>query len=277
MLFAVLLTVTIMGVWRPEELALLIAIFAAGLLGFIDDGAKVIFHRSLGLGAIAKLVSQFIVSTAFIIYAVNFLGISSIVSIPFIVDIDLGVLSTQLPIFGGITIPWLYLIFIDILIVGMCNATNLTDGLDGLATGSGVIVMVVMAAISFKCDALGPSIIAASMAGACIGFLWHNAHPADIFMGDTGSLALGMGFGCLSVLTKTEFLSIIIGGLFVIEALSSLIQMISIIYFKKKVFKMAPLHHHFEKLGWEETDIVKLFWTVGLLLAMIAILFGVWI
>ncbi|MDO5329427.1 MAG: phospho-N-acetylmuramoyl-pentapeptide-transferase [Coriobacteriia bacterium] len=260
MLIAMLVTLLIIGIWRPEEIALVIAVFAAGLLGFIDDSAKVLFHRSLGLGAISKLVCQFAISTAFVLYAVNMINISPVVTIPFIIDIDLGVLTSTI---AGVSVPWLYVILIDLLIVGMCNAVNLTDGLDGLATGSSMIVMLVMAAIAFRCNSLGSSIVAAALAGACLGFLWHNCHPADIFMGDTGSLALGMALGCLAVLTKTEFISIIIGGLYVIEALSVLIQVGYYKKTKKRIFLMSPLHHHFEKKGWSETKVVIRFWMIS--------------
>ena len=145
----------------------------------------------------------------------------------------------------------------------MCNAVNLTDGLDGLAAGTVMVVMLVMAAIAFRETLLEPAILSAAIAGTCIGFLWFNSHPADIFMGDTGSLALGMALGCLAVVTKTEFVVIIIGALFVAEALSVMIQ---VFYFKrtgKRVFLMAPLHHHFEKKGWSETKVVVRFWIVS--------------
>lgn len=147
------------------------AICAAGLLGLIDDSAKVVFHRSLGLGPIAKLVAQFSIAIIFIIYSVNALNISPVVTIPFVVDIDLGILNSYFPIFGGINVPWLYLIIISILLVGMSNACNLADGLDGLAAGSSVIVMVAMAAIAYRADFLGSALIAGCLAGACIGFL----------------------------------------------------------------------------------------------------------
>ncbi len=249
MLIALVLTISIMGFWSPQILALVLAILAAGLLGFIDDVAKVIFHRSLGLRPSAKLIFQFLIATVFILYAVNYLGITPNIVIPFIVDLDLGVLTTVIPIGDGIMVPWLYLILIDILLVGMCNACNLADGLDGLAAGSSVIIMVVMAAISYRADSLACAIVSGALAGGCIGFLWHNAFPADIFMGDTGSLALGMGLACLSVLTKTEFLSIIVGGMYVVEAFSVFIQVVHYKRTKKRVFLMAPLHHHFEKKG----------------------------
>ncbi len=269
MLIAVALTTLMVGVPVPETFLILGAILLTGLLGFIDDASKVAHERSLGLTPKAKLVGQCLISAAFVLCAVNFLGIPPTVEIPFIYTFDLGVLSTTIPLGdgGSFSIPWLYLLFCLILLVGLCNAVNLTDGLDGLAAGTVMIVMVVMAAIAFRSDLLEPAIIAAALAGSCIGFLWFNSFPADIFMGDTGSLALGMALGCLSVVTKTEFVVIIIGGLFVAEALSVMIQ---VFYYKrtqKRFFLMAPLHHHFEKKGWSETKVVVRFWIVSGVLA----------
>ena len=264
MLIACAGTVIVVGLPTPETFVLGMAILLTGALGLFDDVSKVVHERSLGLTPRAKLVGQFTIATVFVLIAVNYFDIAPTVEIPFLVTIDLGILTTTLP-FGenGFAIPWLYLLFADVLLVGMCNAVNLTDGLDGLAAGTVLIVMIVMAAIAFRTDLLEPAIVSASLAGVCIGFLWFNSHPADIFMGDTGSLALGMGLGCLAVLTKTEFLVIIIGGLFVAEALSVMIQ---VAYFKrtrKRVFLMAPLHHHFEKKGWSETKVVIRFWIIS--------------
>ena len=195
-------------------------------------------------------------------------GISPVVTIPFVCDLDLGILTTTFAIGGSvIAIPWLYLIFVNILMVGMCNAVNLTDGLDGLAAGTVMVVMIVFAAIAYRSDLLDASVFSAALAGACIGFLWFNAHPADIFMGDTGSLALGMGLGGLAILTKTEICSIIIGGLFVAEALSVIIQVLHFKRTHKRIFLMAPLHHHFEKKGWSETKVVVRFWIISGVLA----------
>ena len=178
-------------------------------------------------------------------------------------------LPVQVPVGGEFAIPWIYLIFADILLMGMSNATNLTDGLDGLLGGTIMVVMVVMAAITFRAGVLDAAIISAAIAGCCIGFLWFNSYPADIFMGDTGSLALGTALGCLAIVSKTEVLSLIIGGLFVVEALSVIIQ---VLYFKKtrkRLFLMAPLHHHFEKKGWSEVKVVIRFWIISAALAAI--------
>ena len=233
----------------------------------VIDASKVVKERSLGLTPKAKIVGQVAIATAFVLVAVNWLGIQPTVEIPFVVTLDFGILTTVVPVGDGIAIPWLYLLFMNILLVGMCNAVNLTDGLDGLAAGTVMIVMIVMAAIAYRSDLLEPAIFAAALAGACIGFLWFNSFPADIFMGDTGSLALGMALGCLAVLTKTEFVSLIIGGLFVAEALSVMIQVFYYKKTKKRIFLMAPLHHHFEKKGWSETKVVVRFWIISGVLA----------
>ncbi len=267
MLVAVIVTILLVGVPDAETYLLLGAVVVTGILGAIDDGSKIAHERSLGLTPKMKLIGQFLIAGIFILAAVNMLGIQPTVEIPFIYTIDLGIFTTVLPIGEGFSIPWLYLIYGMILLVGLCNAVNLTDGLDGLAAGSFMIVMVVMAAIAFAENLLEPAIFAAALAGCCIGFLWFNSHPADIFMGDTGSLALGMALGCLSVVTKTEFVVIIIGALFVAEAISVIIQVWHFKRTGKRIFLMAPLHHHFEKKGWSETKVVMRFWIVSGMLA----------
>ena len=267
MLVAVVVAAVLVGKPTPETFVLLGATVLTGFLGLIDDGSKVVKERSLGLTPKAKLVGQFAIASVFCLVAVNLLGVAPTVEIPFVYTFDFGMLTTVVPIGDGIAIPWLYLIFVNILLVGMCNAVNLTDGLDGLASGTVMIVMIVMAAIAYRSDMLEPAIFAAALAGACIGFLWFNSHPADIFMGDTGSLALGMALGCLAVVTKTEFVSLIIGGLFVAEAVSVMIQVFYYKKTKKRFFLMAPLHHHFEKKGWSETKVVVRFWIISGVLA----------
>ena len=269
MLVAVTITALLVGVPVPETYLLLGAVVLTGALGLVDDVSKVAHQQSLGLTAKAKLVGQFLIAGVFVLVAVNALDIPPTIEIPFVHTFDLGVLTTVLPIGDGISIPWLYLLFCLVLLVGLCNAVNLTDGLDGLAAGTVMIVMVVMAAIAYRSNAIEPAIIAAALAGSCIGFLWFNSFPADIFMGDTGSLALGMALGCLAVVTKTEFVVIIIGGLFVAEALSVMIQVFYYKRTKKRIFLMAPLHHHFEKKGWSETKVVVRFWIVSGMLAAI--------
>ena len=268
MLLAVIVCTLLVCAPTPETFLLLGATVLTGVLGLIDDASKVAHERSLGLTPKAKLIGQFAIAAVFTLAAVNVLGIAPTVEIPFVYTFDLGILTTEIPVGeGAISIPWLYLLFVCILMAGMCNAVNLTDGLDGLAAGTVMVVMVVMAAIAYHANMLQAAIFAAALVGACIGFLWFNSHPADIFMGDTGSLALGMALGCLAVVTKTEFVSIVIGGLFVAEALSVMIQVFYYKRTKKRIFLMAPLHHHFEKKGWSETKVVVRFWIISGVLA----------
>ena len=271
MLIAATIVVLVLAEPCPETWFVMGAVLLTGALGLFDDASKVVHERSLGLTPKAKLIGQFLIATAFVLAAVNWLGVEPTVSIPFVYTFDLGVLTTTLPITmpsgADFSIPWLYVIFADILLAGMSNATNLTDGLDGLLAGTIMVVMLVMAAITFRLGLLDSAIVAAALAGCCIGFLWFNSYPADIFMGDTGSLALGTALGCLAIVSKTEVLSLVIGGLFVVEALSVIIQ---VVYFKrtrKRLFLMAPLHHHFEKKGWSEVKVVIRFWIVSAALA----------
>ena len=271
MLIASTIVVAILAEAAPDTWLIMAAVLLTGALGLFDDASKVAHERSLGLTPKAKLIGQFVISTAFVLSAVNWLGVAPTISIPFVCDIDLGILTTTLPIQvpagGEFAIPWLYVLFADILLMGMSNATNLTDGLDGLLGGTFMVVAVVMAAIAFRAGLIDAAIISAALAGCCIGFLWFNSYPADIFMGDTGSLALGTALGCLAIVSKTEVLVLIIGGLFVVEALSVIIQ---VTYFKrtrKRLFLMAPLHHHFEKKGWSEVKVVIRFWIISAALA----------
>ena len=246
-------------------LAVAAATLLTGLLGFVDDAAKVAKERSLGLTPAQKMAGLTVICVAFCLVAVNLLGVSPVVTIPFAnIDIDLGIAAFTV---GGVYVPWLYVFFVFILMAGLSNAVNLTDGLDGLAGGTVMIAMGVMAAICFSSNMLDLGVFAMAAAGACIGFLWFNCYPASIFMGDTGSLALGTAFAAIAVITKTELFSLIIGGIFVAEALSVIIQ---VAYFKKtrkRIFLMAPLHHHFEKKGWGETKVVMRFWIITALLA----------
>lgn len=246
-------------------LAVAAATLLTGLLGFVDDAAKVAKERSLGLTPAQKMIGLTVICVIFCLVAVNMLGVSPVVTIPFAnIDIDLGIAAFTV---GGVYVPWLYVFFVFILMAGLSNAVNLTDGLDGLAGGTVMIAMGVMAAICFSSNMLDLGVFAMAAAGACIGFLWFNCYPASIFMGDTGSLALGTAFAAIAVITKTELFSLIIGGIFVAEALSVIIQ---VAYFKKtrkRIFLMAPLHHHFEKKGWGETKVVMRFWIITALLA----------
>ena len=172
-------------------------------------------------------------------------------------------------------------LFILIVLVGTTNAVNLTDGLDGLAGGLSAIALFAFGLIAWNTKwmegNMEVAIFCFVLIGSILGFLMFNTHPARVFMGDTGSMALGAAIATVAIITRHEVSLILIGGVFVVEALSSIIQIIAIRKFHRKVFKMAPIHHHFEQLGWAEVDIVKVFWIVGFLLAMLAITYGVWL
>jgi len=275
-LLAVVVTVLICGSHATPDktipLVLLVLVTVlTGTMGLIDDMSKVVKERSLGLRPNAKMLCLTLISVFFCLAAVNFAGIEPTITIPFIATVDLGVLTTTLDFGGGtyFSIPWLYVLFVFLLMAGMSNAVNLVDGLDGLAGGTVMIVMMVMAAIAYRTDQLNLALFAAAVTGACVGFLWFNSHPASIFMGDTSSLALGAGFAALAVLTKTEVVSLVVGGLFVLEALSVLIQVGYYKLTKKRIFLMAPLHHHFEQKGWNETKVVIRFWIITALFASV--------
>lgn len=240
------------------------AMLATGALGLFDDATKVVQGRSLGLTPHAKMIGLTLIVLVFFVLAVNFCGVQPIIRFPGGAAIDLGVPATTLSLGGAqISIPWLYLVFVFLLLAGMSNAVNLTDGLDGLAGGTVMMSMIVMAAICFLSGDASLAVFCASIAGGCIGFLWFNAYPASIFMGDTGSLALGGALAAVAVLTNTEVISLVVGGLFIIETLSVMIQVVSFHFTGKRVFLMAPIHHHFEKKGWAETKVVIRFWIIS--------------
>lgn len=245
---------------------LIITFLSYALLGFVDDFLKVRYHNNKGIPTLVKLLFQTIIAIIFyVIFRKN--GGDPTIEITFLhTSINLG---------------WAYGLFILLVLVGTSNAVNITDGLDGLAGGLSVITFLAYGVITWGTTWLTGyqdlAIFSFVLTGAIMGFLVFNSYPARVFMGDTGSLALGAALATIAILTRHEISLILIGGVFVVETLSSLIQIIAIRKFHKKVFKKAPLHHHFEELGWEEIDIVKLFWTVGFLLAMIGVIYGVWL
>ncbi len=257
-------TYVFLGDFGRLSLLALAATGACGLLGFIDDWAKVIHERSLGLTPRLKIAGQALVALSFGLLAVNWAGLSTDVTVPLTgLALDMSSLISVVEIRGyALLVPWLYLGLVFIIIVGTSNAVNLTDGLDGLAAGTVTIVMLAYAGIGFRQDRLEVALLAAAIAGACIGFLWYNSNPADIFMGDTGSLGLGAAIATLAIITKTELLLVLIGGIYVIETLSVILQVASFKLTGKRVFRMAPLHHHFEMKGWSETKVMVRFWIV---------------
>ena len=261
---------------------ILLATIWMGSIGFFDDYLKVIKKYPRGLIARYKMAGQIslglIVGSILFYYPVSSQFATSI-SIPFIAN-------------GSIDMSWFYIPLVILVITGTSNAVNLTDGLDGLATGLVAIATLVFGAIAYATGRLDYSdylniiylpgtgelfIFCLALIGACIGFLWFNANPAKVFLGDTGSLAVGAALGTLAVLLKKEILLFIIGGVFVAESLSVMLQVYYFRYTKKKygngkrMFLMAPLHHHFELLGWPENHVVVRFWIMGILLALISL------
>ncbi len=249
------------------NLIILVIVFLSyALLGFVDDYLKVSKKNNDGIKTMTKLLFQTLIALIFFILYLKGGG-SSVLTISF--------LKLSIPL-GGI-----FGIFILLLLVSTTNAVNITDGLDGLAAGLSLISFFAYGIIAWNCGWLEGyqeiAIFSFILVGSLLGFLVYNSHPAKVFMGDLGSLSLGGALATIAILTKHEVSLLFIGGIFVIETLSSLIQIIAIRKFGKRVFKKAPLHHHFEELGWPEHDIIKLFWVIGFLLSMVAITYGVWL
>lgn len=259
----------LMGNFGRLSLLALAAVIACGALGFLDDWSKVARERSLGLTPRIKIAGQGAIALLFGLLAVNWGHVSSEVLIPMTgVSLDLGVYTSIFQLGSYvIVVPWLYLGLVFLMMISTTNTVNLSDGLDGLAAGTITIVMLAYAGIAFRQDHLDIALLAAAAAGACVGFLWYNSHPADIFMGDTGSLGLGAGLAALAIITKTELLFVLIGGIYVIQGLSVILQVASYKLTGKRIFKMAPIHHHFEMLGWSETKVMVRFWVVTGILA----------
>jgi len=233
-----------------ESMAVFGVAVACALLGFADDYTKILKRRSLGLRARTKLIVTILISLGLWWVATQKVGLAPTMDLrPADVAIDIGPL---------------YPVFIYLVVAGATTAVNFTDGLDGLAAGCASIALLAYIGITYiSSGESNLALLAACLVGACIGFLWFNSFPASIFMGDTGSLGLGGAIAGLAVMTKTEVLLILLGGIFVIEVVSVVIQVISFQTFRKRVFLMAPIHHHFELQGWSETKIILRFWIVA--------------
>ena len=228
---------------------------ACALVGFADDYTKLSRRRSLGLRGRTKLVVTLLIAVGLWLCASRGADLPDTLNLRIIdAQIDLGIL---------------YPFLVYLVVAGTTSAVNLTDGLDGLAAGCAAIVLLAYIAITFTTRQTDLALVAGCLVGACVGFLWFNSFPASIFMGDTGSLGLGGAVAAMAVMTKTEILLIILGGIFVIEALSVLIQVFSFQAFRKRVFLMAPIHHHFELQAWSETKIILRFWIVAAVCAAI--------
>lgn len=258
-----------------------------GLIGFLDDFKKISKHQSLGLNPIGKIIGQLVVGCIFAALALLNPNADGLTPASFEIHIT-STVALNLAALGIPVAVVLFLIWSNFLVAAWSNAVNLTDGLDGLATGCSISVFVGYLMISYwqaahycggenilGCyevrDALGIAVFCAAVVGALIGFLWYNASPAQIFMGDTGSLALGGAFAGVSIITNTELLAVIVGGLFFVVTMSDVIQIAVFKRTGKRVFKMAPLHHHFELKGWKEVTIVTRFWIIAGLFALVGV------
>ncbi|MDQ7791462.1 MAG: phospho-N-acetylmuramoyl-pentapeptide-transferase [Clostridia bacterium] len=249
---------------RVDGLVVLLVLVGFGTIGFLDDYIKIVLKRPLGLRAREKLLGQVLIAVALAVVAVYGLGRGTDIVIPF----------SGFLVPGGIVIElgwWLFLAFTVFILLGTTNAVNLTDGLDGLASGLMVIAALAFAVIAVVSGHLWVALVLGAIAGGCLGFLYYNWYPARVFMGDTGSLALGGGLAAAAVLTRSEVFLAIIGGVFVIETLSVMAQVFSYQLFRRRVLRMAPLHHHFELSGWTETRVVFSFWAAGLILAVVGL------
>ncbi len=256
---AVCVPFLILSEYRAASLAVLATALAMAALGFVDDMTKLRKRRSLGVSGRTKLVVQALTAIGLWLMVTEYLEYQDTLQLR-VVDatVDLGVAYPAL---------------IFLVLAGATNGVNLTDGLDGLAAGCAAIVFLTFTAMTFitgRTDVqLDLALLCACLVGACVGFLWFNSFPASVFMGDTGSLGLGGAIAGLAVITKTEVLLILLGGIFVIEALSVAVQVVSFQRFRKRIFLMAPIHHHFELLGWSETKIILRFWIVAAICAAI--------
>src|SRR5918998_1334562 len=248
----------ILSEYRAASLAVLGTAVLMAALGFADDIIKLRKRRSLGLSGRTKLLVQALTAIGLWLVVTEYVRSQDTLDLRFVdASVDLGVA---------------YPVLIFLVLAGATNGVNLTDGLDGLAAGCAAIVFLTFTAMTFATRGavqLDLALLCACLVGACVGFLWFNSFPASVFMGDTGSLGLGGAIAGLAVITKTEVLLILIGGIFVIEALSVAIQVIAFQRFRRRLFLMAPIHHHFELLGWSETKITLRFWIVAAICATI--------
>lgn len=239
----------------------LITFIGYGLIGFIDDLLKIKKGQNEGLTDLQKLFSQLLIALLFFFLYMKNGGQTALVVSTLGIHIEMG---------------WFYGVFILFILIGASNAVNITDGLDGLAGGLAAIAFIAYSLIALFTGHQDLGLFTFLLVGCLVAYLIYNTHPAKVIMGDTGSLALGGVMAAIAILTHREITLLVVASVFVIETLSVILQVFWLFVFKKKLFLMTPLHHHFEKLGWHETDIVKLFWVIGLILAMAGIYFGIW-
>jgi phospho-N-acetylmuramoyl-pentapeptide-transferase len=253
---SVALPFLILGNYDAVSLAVFGTAVASGALGFVDDWTKISKKRSLGISAKGKLAVQVAIAIALWWVATRQLGLPE--------ELRLRVLDFS------VDLGYLYPVLVFLVLAGATNGVNLTDGLDGLAAGCGAIILMAYTAITVITSGYEDlALLCACLVGGCVGFLWFNSFPASVFMGDTGSLGLGGAIAALAVLTQTEVLLLIMGGIFVIEALSVAIQVFAFQRFRRRVFLMAPIHHHFELMAWSETKIILRFWIVAAIFSAI--------
>lgn len=255
---ALVITIMTSGMFNKDMYVLIIATFGFGMIGFIDDYLIVVRRNNAGLKANQKLIGQIILAIFLAIYQAQTSEFGTQLIVPF--------LSNQYLDLGMFYVP-----FIVFVVVGTVNSVNLTDGVDGLASGVTLIVLSFFGLVALNRGMNSISIFSTALAGACLGFLIHNAHPAKVFMGDTGSMALGGAVSAIAVLLNLPLVIPIVGGIYFVEALSVIIQVTSFKLTGKRVFLMSPLHHHYEQKGWKETKVVAVFWTVTVILCLIGI------
>ncbi len=257
MMLALVLTICIVPPYSVTLWMLLFLTLGHGLLGFSDDFIKAVKRRNLGLTAKQKLAGQIVLAVLFCYISTTYAALPTTLWIPLVdITVDLGVA---------------YYILALLIIIGTTNAVNLTDGLDGLATGISAIAGAAYAVVGLLVGSLGVTFFGIIVSGVCLGFLYFNANPAKVFMGDTGSLALGGAFAGMAIATKTEILLVIIGFVFVVEALSVILQVASFKTRGVRIFRMSPIHHHFELGGWSERKVVYVFWAVSLVTSLLGI------
>lgn len=257
MMLALVITVCIVPPYSVTLWMLLFLTLGHGALGFSDDFIKAVKRRNLGLTAKQKLLGQAVLAVIFCYISIAYAALPTTLWIPLVdITIDLG---------------YAYYILTFIIILGTTNAVNLTDGLDGLATGISAIAGAAFAVVGLLVGSLSVTFFGIVVSAVCLGFLYFNANPAKVFMGDTGSLALGGAFAGMAIATKTELLLIVIGFVFVVEALSVILQVASFKTRGVRIFRMSPIHHHFELGGWSERKVVYVFWTVSLVTALLGI------
>ena len=257
MMLALVITVCIVPPYSVTLWMLLFLTLGHGALGFSDDFIKAVKRRNLGLTAKQKLLGQAVLAVIFCYISIAYAALPTTLWIPLVdITIDLG---------------YAYYILAFIIILGTTNAVNLTDGLDGLATGISAIAGAAFAVVGLLVGSLSVTFFGIVVSAVCLGFLYFNANPAKVFMGDTGSLALGGAFAGMAIATKTELLLIVIGFVFVVEALSVILQVASFKTRGVRIFRMSPIHHHFELGGWSERKVVYVFWAVSLVMAFLGI------